>query len=333
MAAPPILSYDDYHVAWICALHIEMAAACAMLDVVHPDLPWQINDSNSYSLGSIGHHNVVIACLPASQYGTNNAAIVLTHLMRTFRCVRVGLMVGIGGAAPGMGDVRLGDVVVGTRVMQVDLGKMVDGGHLRRTATARIPASSLMKAVTALRSKHELKSSQLQSILQQKFANSPEFMCPDTPDHLYYASYNHASSKPGCNDCDQDKLVPRSTRPSRDPTIHYGGIASGNQVMRSSTARDLIARELDIICFEMEAAGLMNIIPCLPIRGICDYSDSHKNKDWQKYAAAVAAAYATELLTALPGTMSHEGVATEPGIGRISGTAPELPLKPVILSY
>jgi nucleoside phosphorylase len=56
-------------------------------------------------------------------------------------------MVGIGGAAPGMGDVRLGDVVVGTRVMQVDLGKMVDEGHLRRTATARIPASSLMKAV------------------------------------------------------------------------------------------------------------------------------------------------------------------------------------------
>lgn len=320
--ALPILLHDDYHVAWICALHIEMAAACAMLDVVHQDLPWQMNDSNSYSLVSIGHHNVVIACLPASQYGTNNAAIVLTHLMRTFRSVRVGLMVGIGGAAPGMCDIRLGDVVVGTRVMQVDLGKMVDRGHLRRTATARIPASALMKAVTALRSKHELKSSQLQSILRQKFTNAPEFMCPDTPDHLYYASYNHASSEPGCNDCEQDKLVPRSTRPSRDPTIHYGGIASGNQVMRSSTARDLIARELDVVCFEMEAAGLMDIIPCLPIRGICDYSDSHKNKDWQKYAAAVAAAYAAELLTALPGTMPYEGVALEPGIGRTSGIDP-----------
>jgi hypothetical protein len=73
--APPTLSYDDYHVAWICALHTEMAAACAMLDVVHRDLPWQINDSNSYSLGSIGRHNVVIACLPTSHYGTNDAAI------------------------------------------------------------------------------------------------------------------------------------------------------------------------------------------------------------------------------------------------------------------
>ncbi|KAF5528920.1 ankyrin 3, partial [Fusarium mexicanum] len=50
----------------------------------------------------------------------------------------------------------------------------------------------------------------------------------------------------------------------------------------------------------MEAAGLMDILPCLPIRGICDYSDSHKNKEWHRYAAATAAAYAKELLGELP---------------------------------
>jgi nucleoside phosphorylase len=47
----------------------------------------------------------------------------------------------------------------------------------------------------------------------------------------------------------------------------------------------------------MEAAGLMNNFPCLVIRGICDYSDSHKRKDWQGYAAMVAAAYAKDLLS------------------------------------
>ena len=46
----------------------------------------------------------------------------------------------------------------------------------------------------------------------------------------------------------------------------------------------------------MEAAGLMDNFPCLVIRGICDYSDAHKNKKWQPYAAATAAAYAKELL-------------------------------------
>jgi hypothetical protein len=47
----------------------------------------------------------------------------------------------------------------------------------------------------------------------------------------------------------------------------------------------------------MEAAGLMNGLPCLVIRGICDYSNLHKNKKWQPYAAAAAAAYAKDLLS------------------------------------
>lgn len=68
--------------------------------------------------------------------------------------------------------------------------------------------------------------------------------------------------------------------------------------MRNGLERDRISRELGgVLCFEMEAADLMKIFPCLVIRGICDYSDSHKNKDWQAYAAAVAAVYAKELLS------------------------------------
>ena len=51
---------------------------------------------------------------------------------------------------------------------------------------------------------------------------------------------------------------------------------------------------------EMEAAGLMDNFPCLVIRGICDYADSHKNDDWQGYAAVAAAAFAKELLLVMP---------------------------------
>ncbi|CAG8342501.1 unnamed protein product [Penicillium nalgiovense] len=50
----------------------------------------------------------------------------------------------------------------------------------------------------------------------------------------------------------------------------------------------------------MEAAGLMNDFPCLVIRGICDYADSHKNKEWQGYAAIAVAAYAKELVLVVP---------------------------------
>jgi nucleoside phosphorylase len=88
----------------------------------------------------------------------------------------------------------------------------------------------------------------------------------------------------------------RSPRVTDEPQIHYGTIASGNQVMKDAGARDRLAQKHGIICFEMEAAGLMDVLPCLVIRGICDYADSHKNKKWQGYAAIAAAAYAKELL-------------------------------------
>ena len=83
-------------------------------------------------------------------------------------------------------------------------------------------------------------------------------------------------------------------------TVHYGTIASGNQVMKDAAERDRVSAELGgVLCFEMEAAGLMNNFPCLVIRGISDYADTHKNYQWQAYAAGTAAAYAKEVLSAI----------------------------------
>lgn len=60
--------------------------------------------------------------------------------------------------------------------------------------------------------------------------------------------------------------------------------------MKSGTHRDEIAQKYDIIGFEMEGAGIWDFFPSLIIKAVCDYADSHKNKDWQTYAAATAAA-------------------------------------------
>lgn len=84
-------------------------------------------------------------------------------------------------------------------------------------------------------------------------------------------------------------------------TVHYGTIASGNQVIKDAAERDRVSAKLGgVLCFKMEAAGLMNSFPCLVICGISDYADTHKNYKWQKYAAGTAAAYAKELLSAIP---------------------------------
>ena len=71
-------------------------------------------------------------------------------------------------------------------------------------------------------------------------------------------------------------------------------------MMHSSEKRNELYKKHEIICFEMESAGVMGSWPALVIRGICDYADSHRDKKWQKYAAATAASYAKELLLTLP---------------------------------
>ena len=288
--------HDDYTIAWICALHIEMAAACAMLDDIHDALPTHTNDDNTYTLGSIEKHGIVVACLPTAQYGTNNAANVVTNLKRSFPSIRLGLMVGIGGGVPTQADIRLGDIVVGTRVMQYDLGKAIGDGQIQPTAIPRILQQSLGTCVSALRAKHEFEPSRVPSILRGKLERLPDYCRPTSADRLFQSTYDHQSPMRDCDECDQSKLVARSKRVSDDPKIHYGAIASGNKLMRSAVARDDIGRQLDVLCFEMEAAGVVDILPCLVIRGICDYSDSHKAKNWQRYAAATAAAYAVEFL-------------------------------------
>lgn len=289
------LSYDDYTVAWICALPLELAAAQAVLDDVHEDLPMNQRDSNHYTVGNIRDHNIVIACLPTDQYGIVKAASVASNLKWTFKSLRFTFTTGIGGAAPSMVDLRLGDVVVGVRIMQTDFGKSTEN-NFKRTASWSRPPDSLGTLISKLQARHMKEAPRLSSIIQNKFRRLPEFRHPNLEDRLFQATYEHESTTLGCDKCDRTKRVHRSQRESNEPMVHYGAIASSSQLIRSATYRDDIARELDIICFEMEAAGIVDTLPCLVIRGISDYSDSHKNKHWQRYAAAAAAACARELL-------------------------------------
>jgi len=307
------MRHQDYTVGWICALPTEMAAAQATLDERHNPLQQDPNDHNTYILGRIGVHNVVLACLPSGVTGTIAAAIVAMQMFSSFNRLRFGLMVGIGGGAPSKeNDIRLGDVVVskptGTSggVVQYDFGKTVQEGRFIQTGSLNRPPNELLTALAVLEAKHLVEGHGLSNHLSQMAVGCPDmkaqFAPPDEhPDRLYEAEYDHPEENTTCSKCDRDRLVGREPRPSAVPAIHYGLIASGDQVMRHGTTRDRLRRELNVLCFEMEAAGLMDSFPCLIIRGICDYADSHKNKHWQPYAAATAAACAKELLCLIPG--------------------------------
>ena len=301
----PRLIRKDYTVGWVCALPIELAAAQEMLDDEHQSLPRDADDSNIYTLGRMGEHNVVIACLPAGQMGTNSAASVAVQMKSSFDAIRFGLMVGIGGGVPSTEhDVRLGDVVVSQPfreyggVVQYDSGKATPSGFLR-TGFLNAPSTVLLNAVASLRAKHLRRRVDLLSHLS-RLRSLPVFTRDSAgSDVLFETTYKHVGGA-GCEQCNKEKVVHRQPR-DQEIMIHYGTIASGNQVMRDAAIRDRVSSELGgVLCFEMEAAGLMNGFPCLVIRGICDYADSHKNKRWQAYAAGTAAACAKEILSVIP---------------------------------
>jgi len=297
----------DYTVGWICALPIELAAAQEMLDEEHERPTQDSLDPNVYTLGSIGDHNVVLACLPAGQMGTQPAATVAARMRFKFTSIRFGLMVGIGGGVPSAeADIRLGDVVISQPhlqhggVVQYDSGKTGACGNITRTGWLNAPPSVLLHAISELRALHYRGRSNLATYLStfdrlENFSHSTA-----GPDVLFEASYNHIRGAT-CKQCSKEKEVKRTPRKGPDVVVHYGTIASGNQVIKDSITRDTLSAELGgVMCFEMEAAGLMNDFPCLVVRGICDYTDSHKNKRWQPYAAATAAACAKEILSITP---------------------------------
>lgn len=118
----------------------------------------------------------------------------------------------------------------------------------------------------------------------------------DAQDRLFEADYLHRHGAKTCSKCDASHEEHRTERPYAKPRVHYGTIASGNQVIKDAVKRHEVADTYAVICCEMEAAGLMDHFRCLVIRAICDYGDSHKNKAWQPYAAAIAASWAKELL-------------------------------------
>ncbi|KAL7900825.1 hypothetical protein HDV64DRAFT_245191 [Trichoderma sp. TUCIM 5745] len=313
---------EEYTVGWICAICTEYTAAQAVLDEEHerPDYIAS-SDHNDYTVGRIGKHNVVIAVLPDGEYGTDSAALVAKAMLDSFENIKVGLMVGIGGGAPSeRHDIRLGDIVVSaprdgqSGVLQYDFGKMVQGEPFQPTRLLNQSPRILRAAVNGLKSQYQLKGyGQLREIIGDILERNPnlrkDFERPDpTSDRLYRSEIVHPAEGTRASDCsvscgdDPSKLIVRSRRIADEssPVVHYGLVASANTLMKDAVLRDKFALEKNIMCFEMEAAGLMNHFPCLVVRGICDYSDSHKNKQWQGCAAIAAAAYAKNLLHRIP---------------------------------
>lgn len=236
-------------------------------------------------------------------------------------------MVGIAGGAPNSGnDIRLGDVVVGipgnghSGVLHYRFGKTIQGQEFQITAHHDKPPQLLLSAIAQLRGKLDLATDSAidEYVRKALHGRRPkvvrEFGRPESStDRLYASDFVHQDQRRSCKDiCDPHptKIIDRTewmTYRSEEPEVFYGLVASADELMKDASFRDQLSCNKEVLCFEMEAAGMANSFPCLIVRGICDYSDTHKNKSWQGYAALIAAAYAALLLGMIPAEkVGHE---------------------------
>ncbi|KAF3314535.1 hypothetical protein TWF173_004618 [Orbilia oligospora] len=334
----PPASRSDFQIAIICALPLEADAIGSLFDQY-----WDgdgdrygiaVGDTNSYSTGLIGRHNVVLVHMPRT--GKCGAAIAAANCRKSFTEIKLGLVVGICGAVPFNDgkEILLGDVVISSGIIQYDFGRQYPDGFVRKDSNLD---SAGRHGIGLQGFLAKLKSQMNQKRLRQKTFKYLTALSNDigqgvypgaAEDRLFRPNYRHKHSisfnciicaacqhqdNPVCPqtivstcdqlECDKTQLIPRErlSKPIQNstttgqasihtPVIHFGLVASGDTVMKSGEDRDKIAAKENIIAFEMEAAGIWDNFPCLVIKGVSDYADSHKSKEWQEYAAATAAA-------------------------------------------
>ncbi|KAI0968983.1 hypothetical protein F4678DRAFT_176823 [Xylaria arbuscula] len=343
---------NEIAIAIICALPLEADAVMALFDHHwHIQLFGNMEgDKNAYSVGKIGCHNVVLVHMPGM--GRTPAATVATSCRTSFPGIMLALVVGICGAVPfdrRSTEVILGDVVISDRLVIYDFGRQFPDKFMRKEEThdsARKPPEVIRNFLSKMKVRryrstlHNRTGLHLETLIRSGYPAYPGTM----EDRVFEPSYRHkhrdlsactqcASSEPlngsVCDEaristcdtlgCDLTKLVARQ-RHSRIitgdkdwlPAIHFGAYASGDRVMKSGEHRDQIADREEVIAFEMEGAGVWEIFPCIIIKGVCDYADSHKNKKWQDYAAITAAACLKAFLEVWPARIptSNSGLSS-----------------------
>ncbi|QPC63184.1 hypothetical protein HYE67_005415 [Fusarium culmorum] len=307
-------------------------------------------DTNHYITGRIGGHDVVLAVLP--NMGINNAAAATASLRSSYTGLKLALLVGICGGVSRIAnfDACLGDVVVSKAIVQYDYGRRYLG-HFSVKSTIEDSLGRTNKDIRSLLAVFEIEPvrewlqddaskylEDLQEVAKKK-RRKADYQYPGTnEDKLYPTTYAHRHRK-GCSVCDDPNAFCESAskalcteigcdpayltgreRLEEDvpgggfrPKVFIGRIGSGNTVMKSGADRDQIAAQHNLIAFEMEGAGAWDEVPCIVVKGICDYADGHKNKVWQDFAAATAAAVTKAILGQYTAHDEHQGLIQKNG--------------------
>lgn len=297
-----------YTVAWIAPLEIEARAALHMLDHQHDGrFPLSRGDDYVFRAGDMCGHNVIIATLPAGQeYGSGSAAALASQVKKFFPNLWFGLLVGVAAGLPNLSrnpptDIRLGDILVGldqgesAGLIAYDLGK--ETGDLQLLRGGRVLATTetvVRSAIGSIKLDQPDDAKRIlqyyESIKHKAHANGTFIDPGQGRDQLYHFG----------DDGSRSVIEREERREDQRTRVWYGSIGSGEKLLKNAQKRNELRDMYDLIGLEMEAAGTMNRIAVGVIRGVCDYGDQMKNKEWQPYASAMAASYAKAVLHEIP---------------------------------
>ncbi|THX56093.1 purine and uridine phosphorylase [Aureobasidium pullulans] len=312
----------------------------------------QEGDPNAYSTGRIGQHDIVLAHMPGmgKSSAASVASGLRSSFTGIKLALIVGICGAVPIPSPN-NPIILGDVIISNSVIEFDFGRQYPDHFERKSGTKDTlgrPNSDIRALLNKLEVRHVREK--LREKILQNLANLREKI--DTArypgvnqDRLFAATHRHmhrgeffsrdclcsmarSHSDPVCkkaseSSCDvlECNLLAVLENPARrkrldaeapTPLVHIGTIGSASTVMKSAEHRDLIAQGDNIIAFEMEGAGVWDNLPCIIIKGVCDYADSHKNKHWQDYAAATAASAAKAFLDYWTSTQGPRNLVTTP---------------------
>ncbi|KAF7521647.1 hypothetical protein G7054_g12383 [Neopestalotiopsis clavispora] len=223
----------EYYIAWILS-------SCDQYEAAHS----QFGDT-------VGHHEVVIAS-PSSKTDSPSIEITVNNLLLEFPSIRAGFVVSTDAYVPRERVPRVGDVVFGGQlpdmdegVVYVDFEKTNQKQRLIMTGqSGKIPAV-ISAAVKKLRS-------------QDGFNSWLERVREDgrSPEELSAASSIHN--------------VQKTAVYQRKPQVFYGVIASSAQQIESSVVEKSTGGEKGYLCFETAASTIKNR-PLSLLAGITSY--------------------------------------------------------------
>ncbi|XP_011881465.1 PREDICTED: uncharacterized protein LOC105569537 isoform X2 [Vollenhovia emeryi] len=290
-----------------------------------PRVICRFGESNVYTLGNVGTHRIVCTKLPTvghTREAMTAAGNTTTRLLGTFQKVDFVFLVGVGGGVPHYTDynkhVRLGDVVISHPTplnkkyayVYCESAKMNESGNYHFETKEYCPPNlSLQEIAATLKKQAENEAfppwqtymrEGLQNLVNQSEHdfNAP----PPESDKLYMAIGERDVIEVSHPIAPQDSINKRIDGYFR---IHLAPVASGRQVARDDQLRQKFASRFGALAFDAEMDAVVESIlgNCrenfVVIRGIADYKDGTRIKEWQPYAALAAASVMKAIICAM----------------------------------